>query len=365
MSDPHEENPWIEARPATRAADLAIEECAPEVFRIPLEIPFEVGPVNAVLVRRPAPVLVDCGPGTKDAWRALEAGLRTLGVGPGGAPLAAVVLTHDHVDHYGNLGRLLAELAPGARVLVHEADASGVLDHAAHMLAKAPEIERRARWWGYPDVALEPARKGYMSFGRLATASIDRARVTVLEGETAEIDIEGARLRAIHTPGHSDGHICLALEGAGGLLLSGDHILERITPNPTVFYGLVRGRKSGLADYLASLRRVRDLAVARVVPGHGASFAGLAARVDTILGHHERRAAKVLSLLAGAPAPPTTLELALLLWPTMPLHEHFLACREVEGHLDLWIEAGRARAVAGTPALPWSAEAPPARFEAV
>jgi glyoxylase-like metal-dependent hydrolase (beta-lactamase superfamily II) len=139
----------------------------------------------------------------------------------------------------------------------------------------------------------------------------------------------------------------LLLEERGGILFSSDHILERITPNPTIHLEPYRGRRSGLGHYVASLARLRDLPVARVEPGHGAGFGGLAARIDEILRHHEERKRKIVGILAER-GPRTVLEIALELWPDLPPYEHYMGSREVLGHLDLLIEANAVREEVGS-----------------
>lgn len=320
-------------------AELEIEEVGDRIFRLPLPIPFEVGPVNAYLIAREEPALIDCGPRTDEAHAALLGHLSALEVDPGA--LRHIVITHSHVDHNGNVKRV-STMAPAARIHAHEADARPIFEHDEHMLSKAAELRRLVAWWGYPPETHDLAVRGYMSFRKYAE-SLGREKYSPVEGDEQDLAIEGARLRAIHCPGHTEGLICLLLEEGDGALFASDHILERITPNPTVYIPPYRGRRSGLADYVESLRRVRDQRVARVFPGHGPAFEGLARRVDEILEHHEHRKTKVIALLAEGPA--TILELVYRVWPKLADAELYLACREIQGHLDLLIEEKRAREV--------------------
>ena len=64
------------------------------------------------------------------------------------------------------------------------------------------------------------------------------------------IDVPGVALRAVWTPGHSPGHLCFYDE-TRDLLLTGDHVLPRITPNISS-YDLT---STALADYLRRWRR--------------------------------------------------------------------------------------------------------------
>src|SRR5690625_7938194 len=61
------------------------------------------------------------------------------------------------------------------------------------------------------------------------------------------IDLPGRDLRAVWTPGHSPGHLCLHLAD-GDVLFTGDHVLPRITPHVGQFQiGRASCRESGEA----------------------------------------------------------------------------------------------------------------------
>lgn len=317
-------------RRAPTAADLAIEEVGREIYRLPLAIPFEVGPVNCYLVRREEPVLVDCGPRTRDAWAALVSHLAALGLAP--KDLRHLVATHSHVDHHGNLARLARE-APDAWVYAHEDDAHLIFEFDASIDARVRSTSELFRFWGFPEESLAFVEKMYLSFKRYAE-SLGRERYRPIAGEDTPVRLGPLALRALHAPGHTEGLVCLLLEEDGGLLFANDHILERITPNPTAYMPPYRGRKTGLADYLASLLRLREIQAARVLPGHGPAFGGLARRIDEILAHHDVRSKKIAALLDAVEAK-TTVALALELWPEIPPGEYYLACREMHGHLDI------------------------------
>lgn len=100
------------------------------------------------------------------------------------------------------------------------------------------------------------------------------------------------RFQVIETPGHHMTHICLYDE-ASKIMLTGDHVLERITPNISSFML----ETDELGDFLASLRKVRDYDVKLALPGHGEPFSGLARRVDELIAHHEARLTEMEDLV--------------------------------------------------------------------
>ncbi len=142
--------------------------------------------------------IVDAGlPGY---WPQLAA---TLGVlGRELTDIAAVVLTHGHVDHIGVAERLRSEA--GARILVHQADEQLVLT------GEQPPRERGM----LPYLWRPAAIRLFMHLAHAGAAGLRRpAEVeTYADGET--LDVPG-RPRVKLTPGHSRGSCCLDFESRG------------------------------------------------------------------------------------------------------------------------------------------------------
>ncbi|MFD1272459.1 MBL fold metallo-hydrolase [Streptomyces kaempferi] len=166
------------------------------------------------------------------------------------------------------------------------------------------------------------------------------------------------RLRAIWTPGHTPGHVCLHLEEAHpaglpghGRLFSGDHLLPRITPH----IGLYEDPDDvtvadPLGDYLDSLERVGRLDPAEVLPAHQHAFTDAPGRVRELLTHHEERLTGLLTLLA---TPLTAWQLAERMewnrpWEQIPFGSRNIAVSEAEAHVRRLVKLGRAEAVAGS-----------------
>jgi glyoxylase-like metal-dependent hydrolase (beta-lactamase superfamily II) len=124
-----------------------------------------------------------------------------------------------------------------------------------------------------------------------------------------------AALRAIATPGHASNHVCYLLQ-PGGLLFSGDHILDGVTP-------VILAPDGDMQSYLASLARLRAYPIERIAPGHGRVLLQPFAVIDAIVAHRAAREARVIAALpaAGAGAtldellPVVYAEVARSLWP--------------------------------------------------
>jgi glyoxylase-like metal-dependent hydrolase (beta-lactamase superfamily II) len=101
----------------------------------------------------------------------------------------------------------------------------------------------------------------------------------------------GTRLRAIHTPGHASNHVCFLLEESG-LLFSGDHVLDGVTP-------VILPPDGDMAAYLESLERLKTYGPRAIAPGHGRVLTDPIETIDRVIAHRGKREAKVLAVLAA------------------------------------------------------------------
>ena len=262
-------------------------EVLPGVWRLPLPLrDSPLGHVNTYLVRADdGYLLVDCGWDTSDCLRALEGHLRALDVRFG--DVRHLVVTHIHPDHYGLAGRL-REIA-NADLSFHRLERL----YIESRYADADELLAEMREW----LRLNGTPQGELDhLNRASTSMMERVQIAypdrTLDGGE-EIPCWRFSFRVIWTPGHSAGHICL-FDAVHKVLLSGDHVLPRITPT----IGLhVRAASNPLADYLDSLRLIGCLQADLVLPGHGDPFAGLPERTAELLAHHRARLQEILHLL--------------------------------------------------------------------
>ncbi|MDX2972669.1 MBL fold metallo-hydrolase [Kribbella solani] len=301
-----------------------VEQVRDDVWSLPLPLPAgnPVVYVNCYVLAGPdGLIVVDPGWDHDEGWRSLNAGLRELGHSI--EDVTRVLVTHFHPDHYGLAPRLRAE--SGARVLMHPAD---------------------GRMIGLPDRSVDETVTSLADFLRscgapaaeIADLLDERSLIHRMRAMTGPDDDLAAGpapggLEAIWTPGHTPGHLCFYLP-RHELLLTGDHVLPRISPNVSVYDD---SPANPLGDFLTSQERLRGLPVAEVLPAHEYRFTELDSRLDEIVKHHGQRGTEVLNLLAELGAT-SSWELASRMrwsrpWTEMPGYTRRSANGEVLAHL--------------------------------
>ncbi|RBY81048.1 MBL fold metallo-hydrolase [Blastococcus sp. TF02A-26] len=235
--------------------------------------------------------MVDTGWNSDDAWDSLRAGLTAIGGDV--TDVRGVLVTHMHGDHNGLSGRVRD--ASGAWVAMHPADAAivrGMTDVDVEQFIRE-QTAFMVSLGADPETAASDAPTPERLAGLRRQAVPDRL---LEDGDPA--DFPGWSLRAVHTPGHTPGHLCFAEERTG-LFLAGDHVLPRISPNISANQ---RSDDDPLRDYLASLASVADREEpVEVLPAHEWRFRGLGLRTRELTEHHEQRLAELLDAIRSHP----------------------------------------------------------------
>jgi endoribonuclease LACTB2 len=229
------------------------------------------------------PLLLDTGQGMA-AYPPLL--VRAAAEHRGAKELAGIVLTHAHPDHLGGCPQ--------------------VVEHFGRM----PVWKRP--WPGF-DLAVEDDLE-----------PID---------EPAVIATEGATLRAIHTPGHAEDHLCYWLEEERALF-TGDVVLGAGTT-------VIPEHGGDLLDYMRSLRVLLALEPAVIYPAHGPRIDDATGKIREYIAHRELREQQIVDQLAqGVSAVP---EMVKRIYVDVPEFLHPAAGSSVRSHLRKLEREGRVR----------------------
>jgi glyoxylase-like metal-dependent hydrolase (beta-lactamase superfamily II) len=271
-----------EIDPGAAAVTGGVQRVAAAVWRVVAPNPSALtGPgTNTYVVGSHRRVVID--PGCDDRAH-LEQVLEVAG-----GSVDTIVCTHSHPDHSPGAGWLRERT--GARVLGLPAPDDGHQDP------------------GYaPDAAIS-------------------------DGERLEAG--GEVLHALHTPGHASNHVCLLLEREG-LLFTGDHLMSGSTV-------IIIPPDGSMRLYLDSLRRLRELPLAALAPGHGSLMPGAAGEIDRVVAHRLAREARLTRALATRGA--ATLDDVLAeVYEDVPVAMHIYARYSLLAHAQKLLEEGRAR----------------------
>lgn len=205
-------------------------------------------------------VVIDPGPVDSKHVRAIMEGVGTRA-------LVAVLVTHTHSDH-----------APLANPLALDMGVPAV------GYASGPSFQ--------PDIRL-----------------LEGARFAV-----GDLDLE-----VIHTPGHSEDHLCFR---AGNALFTGDHIM-----------GGSSVMVEQMGPYLRSLEKLRGTGLQRLHPGHGEEMGDPDGVIDWYLAHRIQRHEQILEAIRGGAE--SISQVVEIVYADVDASLHPLAARSVQAHVTL------------------------------
>ena len=272
------------AVPQARREPVRRIEFTPGFVCFPLRTPTKppATHTNCYLVGHGDFVVIDPGSPYEEEQAALAACVDELTAA--GRRLREIILTHHHPDHVGGVEALRAHLGGGVTVAAHRLTAEALG----------------------------------------GTVRVDRF---IEDGDL--IELVGAHalvLRAMHTPGHTRGHLSF-YEERTETLITGDNIVGLGSV-------LIDPPEGNVRDYLASLERYRALlpGVRVLFGGHGAAVANPATKIEEYIAHRLEREANILrAVREGAQ---TTAEIVARVYTDVHPKMHAMAERAVLAHVE-------------------------------
>jgi glyoxylase-like metal-dependent hydrolase (beta-lactamase superfamily II) len=233
--------------------------------------------------------IIDPGP---DDPRHIDALLATVA----GERVRAIMVTHTHRDH-----------SPAARRL---------------KAATGATIAGCAAYTPAPDMAVTGP-------GLDAAHDTDYAPDTALS-DGARIDLGGATIVALETPGHTANHLCFSLPEEKALF-TGDHIMAWSTT-------VIAPPDGSMTDYMAQVRRLRARDDAVYWPGHGEPVRDPQRYLRALIHHRRTREIAILRRLTAGDE--TIADMVARIYENVDRRLHHAAGLTVFAHLEDLIARG-------------------------
>ena len=162
---------------------IELKEVADSIYHFESRLSVMTSPFTVYLIRESSGVVIEPGPAALVPQ--IQEAMKKLGI----KDLAYIMPTHIHVDHAGGVGKL-AQLYPGAKVLVHAAGLKHVVDPSRL-------IESTRKVFG------EDFEAGFGPILPLPESQI----IVPQDGQVIKVD--NKELQVVYAPGHAPHHVVI------------------------------------------------------------------------------------------------------------------------------------------------------------
>jgi len=299
-----------------------------EIVKIVMPTPYDVGDVNAFLIKGDALSIVDVGPKTKEAYEALEFGIKRAGYRFN--DIEQVILTHHHPDHAG-----WVDAFPNAEILGHE--------YIDHWMKKTEEFLNYREEFYKMYLIKQAVPEGYTQKILRIRRDMELYGSTPLTKYIKDGDeVPGhPGLMVYYTPGHAQSHFIFHHQRTKEVI-GGDILLEKIASNPLIEppVDLSFDRPKSLVQYQESLQFLTTLEISKLYTGHGNEIVNVKELVDMRLEKDSQRTNQVYEILSE---PKTVYEVTKELYPAVYESQLGLTLSKTQGYLDVLVKEERIR----------------------
>jgi len=281
--------------PEARQGEVRRIEFGPGIFFFPVKTPTlpPATHTNCYIVGGAEVIIIDPASPYEEEQRALDAFLDQL-LGEG-RTVREIFLTHHHPDHVAGANHLRSRL--GVQV-------------AAHALT-AQRLE------------------GAVRIDRL----VEDDEIIELPGDP------GWRLSALHTPGHTRGHLCFYEENTGAII-TGDLVVGVGTV-------VIDPPEGNMLQYLNSLGRLLELPkLTSLFPAHGPAIGSARLKIEEYISHRNMREGRILDAIRAGSE--TTADIVPAAYSEVNPSLYGLAERSTQAHLEKLVEEGRVTRLNGS-----------------
>ncbi|KAL7744622.1 hypothetical protein ACLKA6_017133 [Drosophila palustris] len=153
--------------------------------------------------------------------------------------------------------------------------------------------------------------------------------------DSQEFAVDGAKVRIVHTPGHTTDHVVLTTDD--GTLFSGDCILGEGT---AVF--------EDLFDYMRSLDKILKIQPQRIYPGHGNVIEEPLGKIEYYIQHRNQREQQILQFFVERPVKTwQAMDVVKVVYKETPEQLWPAAAYNVDHHLSKLHKEGKLQCASG------------------
>ena len=308
-------------------------EVAPGIYWLITSLPFRLRSINLWLLRdTDGWTMVDCGYSIPEVHEQIERAWSSV---LDSLPITRLIVTHSHSDHMGNCLRI------STRWGISPTMTAGCYRHSQSLFMLpwdqvGPHLLAFYRRAGVSEESIREMHK-VRHRRRQRFDAIPEKWNRIQDGDSFEIN--GHRWHVITGYGHDEEQALLHSPELG-LLISGDQIMAKISPNVSVFWDSPGA--DPLTGFLKSNRRLAQLCGdVLVLASHKLPFRGLHARVRALEAHHRERLDKIKNFLKDGPL--TAAAFVPLLFGDLDAHQMGIALGEALAHLNHLVATGQAR----------------------
>lgn len=306
-----------------------MQPIAENIYQIRLPLPFALNHVNCYLLREADGwTMLDTGLNWPESQQAWQAAFAELQIDDG--QLRRIILTHMHPDHFGAAGYFQARTGVPVYMSPREAELAQIV-----WVENGWREELSSGFWQRAGVTAAALETISTTTERLRQRTLPHPLVVEHLLPDTTMAMAGRDWQILHAPGHADGQL-IFYDPVEQLLLSGDQVLMKITPNiglwPTT-------AANPLARYLESLTTLATLPVHIAWPGHGRPITEWQMRLHELQIHHQQRLAKMIdAAVEGASA--LTIAQRVFNFAKFSEHEVRFAVAETLAHLEYLVLHG-------------------------